>query len=624
MANTNTTASALSTRLAGLPWEKWLIWALFLGLVYILRELFLIIFLTFLLTYFLRSAVVRLLGWFSPTRLRPWLERSLAVLCWCLLIGSLYLVGAWLGPRLVQQAESMVGRITRINPVTELDDFLTRSIGAYLFERDYGTAGDQRYERALADYRKHGLQVHAHADFPALQAAIEGPFIAAQLAAERRRIADELGTGGAVDRDFREWFLRTRAPELFAKHREARIREFEQHYADFARTMGLRPLAELAREPDYQLKRDQQILEQIYDRAYQNAAERSLRQNEWTELCLEQLATDLKDATTLESRPGFAQYYADRRRTDPGTVPYTFDGYLRLEAAYNQGSEAFAEALAKVQPVGNPLREHLEFRHSTQRTLARRWATGPLAVELREMLTGYFESVAKTAAAWLRKELGFLLSLPAQVSLALVLALFITFDVPRLRRAFFRLEQTRLRHFYREIAPSLVSFGQLIGRAFQAQFIIALANAPFTYLAIHFLGVQNDLLLTAIVFVFGFIPIVGVFVSTVPIALVALLQPDGGFGLAAQVIVAIIVIHFLETSFLNPKILGDMLNLHPVLVLAVLAIGEHFFGIWGLLLAVPVTVYVVRHVILDQEVPPLDPAATGLGDWPEGGPPAVA
>ncbi|MFP6739806.1 MAG: AI-2E family transporter, partial [Planctomycetota bacterium] len=65
----------------------------------------------------------------------------------------------------------------------------------------------------------------------------------------------------------------------------------------------------------------------------------------------------------------------------------------------------------------------------------------------------------------------------------------------------------------------------------------------------------------------------------------------------------ILVIHLIEAWILNPKILGDMLHLHPVMVLAILAVGEHFFGVWGLLLGVPVIVYILRFVILDEGIP---------------------
>jgi predicted PurR-regulated permease PerM len=97
--------------------------------------------------------------------------------------------------------------------------------------------------------------------------------------------------------------------------------------------------------------------------------------------------------------------------------------------------------------------------------------------------------------------------------------------------------------------------------------------------------------------------VLGVIISSVPIAVMALVQPGGDLWLALKAVAAIIVIHFIETSALNPKIIGDMLHLHPVMVLAVLAIGEHYFGVWGLLLGVPVTVYVIRFVILDEGIP---------------------
>jgi predicted PurR-regulated permease PerM len=46
-----------------------------------------------------------------------------------------------------------------------------------------------------------------------------------------------------------------------------------------------------------------------------------------------------------------------------------------------------------------------------------------------------------------------------------------------------------------------------------------------------------------------------------------------------------------------------MLHLHPVMVLAILTISEHFFGIWGLLLGCPIMVYIIRFVIFDDGIP---------------------
>jgi len=38
--------------------------------------------------------------------------------------------------------------------------------------------------------------------------------------------------------------------------------------------------------------------------------------------------------------------------------------------------------------------------------------------------------------------------------------------------------------------------------------------------------------------------------------------------------------------------------LHPALIIIILPIAHYFFGIWGLILAVPVSVYVINDVIL--------------------------
>ena len=51
-----------------------------------------------------------------------------------------------------------------------------------------------------------------------------------------------------------------------------------------------------------------------------------------------------------------------------------------------------------------------------------------------------------------------------------------------------------------EIAPGLINFGRLIGRAFLAQGVIALFNTLLTFLAIKALGIQNEYFLCTVVF----------------------------------------------------------------------------------------------------------------------------
>jgi predicted PurR-regulated permease PerM len=59
------------------------------------------------------------------------------------------------------------------------------------------------------------------------------------------------------------------------------------------------------------------------------------------------------------------------------------------------------------------------------------------------------------------------------------------------------------------------------------------------------------------------------------------------FWTALWVLLWIIGIHQIEANLLNPNIIGVAAKLHPVLVIFSLIVGEHAYGLWGALLAVP-------------------------------------
>ena len=98
-----------------------------------------------------------------------------------------------------------------------------------------------------------------------------------------------------------------------------------------------------------------------------------------------------------------------------------------------------------------------------------------------------------------------LVSIPAQLVTSLMLTIFITFDMASLKQG-----ASRLAPFYSEVAPSLLVFGRLLGRAFSAQALIALFNTLLTFLLLWSLGIKNELLLCSIVFFASFIPVLGV------------------------------------------------------------------------------------------------------------------
>jgi predicted PurR-regulated permease PerM len=187
------------------------------------------------------------------------------------------------------------------------------------------------------------------------------------------------------------------------------------------------------------------------------------------------------------------------------------------------------------------------------------------------------------------------------VFISLLFAYLISLDTARLRAEVAGLRRSRLKHFHEETATAIVNFANTVGRALQAQFLIACINTVLTTLCLLFLGLPAVTVLAVIVFFCSFIPVLGVFISTTPLVIVAL--GTGELLMAVWVVLLIIVIHAIEAYGLNPLIYGRHLQLNPVLVLFILYIGHRAFGVWGMLLGVPVAHYLMRHVLDIQTEP---------------------
>lgn len=179
--------------------------------------------------------------------------------------------------------------------------------------------------------------------------------------------------------------------------------------------------------------------------------------------------------------------------------------------------------------------------------------------------------------------------------LALLFSFLILWDLPSIRANLRSYNAGRSAAVYREIAPGLKAFGSMLGRAFEAQTLIAVVNTILSVIGLALLGVPSLALLACIVFFCSYIPVLGVFISTVPAALMAL--KAGGIMTVVGVVVMVLVVHAVEAYGLNPLIYGHHMRMHPVGVLLVLLVGEHLFGVWGLLLGVPVTAFFLDYVV---------------------------
>jgi predicted PurR-regulated permease PerM len=104
-------------------------------------------------------------------------------------------------------------------------------------------------------------------------------------------------------------------------------------------------------------------------------------------------------------------------------------------------------------------------------------------------------------------------------------------------------------------------------------------------------GTPLVLPLAVLVFIGGFFPIVGAFVSG--LVAVAVSFVNGGAGDAIIVLAIVVGVQQLEGHVLYPIIFKRVLALHPLVILLAIAIGGVAFGIVGAFLSVPLTAVAV-------------------------------
>jgi predicted PurR-regulated permease PerM len=148
----------------------------------------------------------------------------------------------------------------------------------------------------------------------------------------------------------------------------------------------------------------------------------------------------------------------------------------------------------------------------------------------------------------------------------------------------------------------------------RGQLMICVVNGVLSGIGFAMFQLKYWPILTLIATVLSIIPIFGAIISTIPATVVALQQ---SVGTAVLVLIWTVAIHQLEANVFNPKIMGDVAKVHPVLVVFALLAGESVFGIAGALFAVPVLSVVQTLFLHYREVSLGVPASTTTRPPPE-------
>jgi predicted PurR-regulated permease PerM len=136
-----------------------------------------------------------------------------------------------------------------------------------------------------------------------------------------------------------------------------------------------------------------------------------------------------------------------------------------------------------------------------------------------------------------------------------------------------------------------------VGHYVRVQVVVALIDAVGIYIGAVVLQVPFSLAIGIIVFLFAFVPLIGAFLSGALAVVLALLAH--GLWPAVIMLIIVVAVMAIESNVLQPLIMGQAVQLHPLAILVSVSAGSIFAGIAGAVVAVPLVAAVnvmVRYI----------------------------
>ncbi len=140
--------------------------------------------------------------------------------------------------------------------------------------------------------------------------------------------------------------------------------------------------------------------------------------------------------------------------------------------------------------------------------------------------------------------------------------------------------------------------------------VVSAVTGVLVFAALNVLGIPYAIAFGALAFMLNFIPSIGSIIATLLPVPVLLLTPDLPMTTFALAILVPGAVQFTIGNLIEPKLMGDSLDLHPVVILLALIFWGMIWGPIGMLLAAPLTA--ITKIVLSK-IELTQPMADALG-----------
>ncbi len=206
-----------------------------------------------------------------------------------------------------------------------------------------------------------------------------------------------------------------------------------------------------------------------------------------------------------------------------------------------------------------------------------------LVVERLGIISQYAFNTLMTAAASVSSIVNVLLNL----FIVPVLVFFLLKDFPDVRD-FIKKFVARMK--FESVVDRLSEFERFVGKYYRGMLVVGIILSVLYTGVLIAVGVNGALGIGIMTGLGAMIPYVGFTIGLITAVIVTLVQFQD-FIHPLYVIAGYMVVQFLESMVITPKIVGESLGLSPPLVIVGLMIGGALFGFVGMLIALPVTAF---------------------------------
>lgn len=210
-----------------------------------------------------------------------------------------------------------------------------------------------------------------------------------------------------------------------------------------------------------------------------------------------------------------------------------------------------------------------------------------LSGNLLDFITPELVNQLGTSAAQFAVHLMNITSWVINIFLALIAAFYILLTKDNIMALIKRLLKLFIdEKTYQNVANYAQKSNRIFYKFVGAQFIDACIIGVAGTIILAVIGVPYAVTFGILLGVFNMIPIFGSIFATVITVIVTIFT--AGIPLALGTLVALLILQQIDANVIGPKITGDALGLKPLVIIFAIIVGQHYAGIIGMFIAVPV------------------------------------